>query len=727
MIFRDTYAVPMSEKRKAHEGLKTGRQQFEIARSNRLYRKYNSMKSAYDSAKENCENRVIRNDERLISLRNIDGQIKRQINDAIAASNILVSDTNSARTCYNGIDSTSTDTSTGLLSALDGISTSSCTASGPFSGIATDITSAKATISAHIASADTDMDDLHTAVNGSSQVSTMSGGIDSLTTAIGGGSTLGAAQTQLDALVTSMTGNDQTSTAQATLQQMSDDITGGTITDTGTLSGQLNTLQTNFGTEFNSMVDDLDTARGQIGGSSDTEDIGNANTSLGTAKSNLGATTHMSGFTSDLTAGETAMTQHDSNVVTAMQSFKDDQTTTFDDFQTDQLREMIKEQNGILGPYDAYQALKNGVDPFDAIDDAIKANFIGDPNRTNFAAITGFQGNKALLDNPPANSTGGLTKRLDDIGDEISELENYDCETALAAKIRALEIAEFEMVGSLIEDNQKVNGKNDKLNPAKIIIKYKAMKALNPNITLMSVFEREIRDNPTKLNKLKRSINRAATKVNKFTDIIEGRPDMNEARQVLRNPYSILDPQVCGLVALDNDGSVLNNKDYNIPFQYVDINEVKESKSANYEEVSPIGRFESHRSYGGAGAMQIAFDVGYMAFESGPESDEGFVQEVKDRWLAALYPIYGKNHRSGVRTYGTPNKYLLNMFKRFINIPVIVKEVSFENKGGTDPDLWYSMGFLISITLETSYRLSRVVSADDVITKGISAHSHKAF
>ena len=278
---------------------------------------------------------------------------------------------------------------------------------------------------------------------------------------------------------------------------------------------------------------------------------------------------------------------------------------------------------------------------------------------------------------------------------------------------------------SMVKDNEAANGKNSKIRAEEIAAKFFVIHQVNPNIDPVSFTADQIsRAGPgNTLQKIQNATEKVATATERFRNIIEGRPNSVSSAMQAHDPYHVFDPAVCGLVALDNEGNVLADEGFNIPFQYV--SDFKESKAGSYESVNPPGRFEPYQIYTGAEPFQISFTAGYHCFDTGPDFDEGFVQEVKDRLFASQYPIYQKNQRSGVRSYGAPNKYILNVFNRYVNVPVVVTHVSIDEEFALDPATWLPMGFKLSVELKTSFRMSQVVSADDIVTKGIRAYSHR--
>ncbi len=290
-----------------------------------------------------------------------------------------------------------------------------------------------------------------------------------------------------------------------------------------------------------------------------------------------------------------------------------------------------------------------------------------------------------------------------------------------------LELAEIDLIRQVLKDNSDINGKNNALQIGTVVAKYKAFKTIDPNINPLTFTQLEIQANPpvSPLNRITDETSKLSAAANRFRNIVEGKPDGQQAGLEARDPFAIFDPSVCGLIALDNEGSILADTRYNIPFQYVWG--FKESKSAQYADVTPMGRFEPHKAYTGGGPLQISFDLAYMAYESGQNTDEGYIMEMKDRLMSTQYPIYGKNQQNGVFSYGAPNKYLLNVFSRYINIPVIIESIQFGDEYGYDPSTWFAMGFQISISLSTSYRLAQVVSADDIVTRGLRTYSHRFF
>lgn len=317
-----------------------------------------------------------------------------------------------------------------------------------------------------------------------------------------------------------------------------------------------------------------------------------------------------------------------------------------------------------------------------------------------------------------------LEQQKTDIENQMRSVNNVnDRIAALEQRTSNLQIAS---IVSLVKDNEAVNGKNPKVRANEIAAKFLIVRQGNSNVDPVSFTEEQIRlggKAPGPLVKIENATEKLASATSRFTNLIEGRPNSNDSARQARDPYHIFDPAVCGLVALDNEGNLLAEESFNIPFQYV--HSFKESKAGNWESTNPPGRFEPYHTYSGAESFQISFTAEYHAFDTGPDFDEGFVQEIKDRLFASQYPIYSKNQRSGVRSYGTPNKYLLNVFSRYRNVPVIVSQVAPDEEFALDPGTWLPMGFRLNIELKTSFRMSQVISADDVVKKGIRAYSHR--
>lgn len=250
--------------------------------------------------------------------------------------------------------------------------------------------------------------------------------------------------------------------------------------------------------------------------------------------------------------------------------------------------------------------------------------------------------------------------------------------------------------------------------------------SLNLDVNPVTFFYNETKNPLSLTDKITSKTNDLARRIDRFKNTIENR-NTDIAGQIRKqlDQYGVFDPAVCGLTAIDNEGNILPDRRYDIPFQF--ISDVKEGKTASYNETTPMGRFEPIGQYSNSGPFTISLDLGYMAFDSGAGTDESFIQEMKDRYLAATYPLYSKNTRTGEKGYGAPYKYLLNMFKRFVNVPVRLDDVQFENQGGWDVYTWFHMGFKINITLKTSFRLAQVISSDDVINYGNRALIHKRF
>lgn len=394
-----------------------------------------------------------------------------------------------------------------------------------------------------------------------------------------------------------------------------------------------------------------------------------------------------------------------------------------------QVSTLIQSQNDLTGHYDNYTKLKNSDPPYTGLLGYQKANYTG-ANKANFASLTGFSTeaqNLTQLDSynnttnkPPVY---GYQGELNDINQKIASLQE-DCNATSEANDRRLAELEELTIVSLIKDQEKVLGYKTKFNPLTIAFKYRTLKAINPKTNILEFVDKEFRDNSA-LAKVENKINNLGRKVSAFTKAVEGRPDAVSQIKDQLNQYGMFDPALCGLLAMDFDGSILTTTKYHIPFQHIDIAGIKVSKKANYSDETPVGRYEPVTVYGSSSAMQITIPLQYMAYESGYNSDEGFIQELKDRFLAATFPVYGNYQRSGVRTYGAPHKYVLNMFEKFVNIPVIIEDVSFEDQGGTDNYTWLAMGFKINLTLKTSYRVAQVISGDEVVDRGVRALAHK--
>ena len=409
-------------------------------------------------------------------------------------------------------------------------------------------------------------------------------------------------------------------------------------------------------------------------------------------------------------------------------------TTTIDvqnyiDNTNNQVKTLIQTQNSLTGHYDNYTRLKTSDTPYGGLLAYQKNNYTGN-NKTNFAQATGFSTEPQNLVQLDAYSTGnpapvqGYQGQLNDLNKKIASLQE-DCNALNAQKAKQQDELEQNTITSLIKDQEKVLGYKIKVNPLTIALKYKSLKAVQPNTNILEFVDKEFRDNSA-LAKIDNKINKLGSKVSAFTKAVEGRPNAVQQIKEQQNQYNIFDPALCGLLAMGQDGTILTNNKYHIPFQYVDVANIKVQKTANYNEEHPVGRFEPVNVYGSSTAMQITIPLQYMAFESGYNSDEGFIQEIKDRLFAATFPIYGNYQRAGVRSYGAPNKFVLNMFEKFVNIPVIISEVHIEDQGGNDIYTWLSMGFKISLTLKTSYRVAQVISADEVVDKGVRALAHRS-
>ncbi len=390
--------------------------------------------------------------------------------------------------------------------------------------------------------------------------------------------------------------------------------------------------------------------------------------------------------------------------------------------------DLIHKQNTLTGPYDNYTKLKTSTNPYNNLL-AYQTNSYTGSNIANFANLVGFSSqsqNLAQLDQYSETNPApvyGYQGQLNDINQKIASLQE-DCNATTAQSQSQIEELELLTISSLIKDQEKSLGYKTKANPVAIALKYRALKAIDPKTNILSVVDSEFTNNSS-LSKIDNKINNIGSKVESLTKAVEGKPGALAQIKTQVNQYGFFDPAVCGLLAIDNDGSILTTSKYHIPFQHIDVEKIKVSKQANYSDESPIGRYEPVAVYANSGPMTISIPLQYIAFESGYNSDEGFIQEIKDRFLSATFPVYGNYQRAGVRTYGAPHKYVLNMFEKFVNVPVYISTVSFEDQGGVDIYTWLAMGFKMTLELKTSYRVAQVISGDEVVDKGIRALAHK--
>ena len=177
------------------------------------------------------------------------------------------------------------------------------------------------------------------------------------------------------------------------------------------------------------------------------------------------------------------------------------------------------------------------------------------------------------------------------------------------------------------------------------------------------------------------------------------------------------------------DPNVSNNynmryKHLGIPFQYIEALP-QWNKSANWNDVGEVmGRFESQTVYSNSSAQELSISLDYYAESSDdkPEYNEmkkiprninpwtmTLIERIKLQLQSLVFPQYDGQ-------FSPPVKVLLNIGNLFVDVPVVIKNVSIEELPPFEINTLRGMRKKITIEMRTSYPSWQCLSAPQVWT-----------
>jgi len=161
----------------------------------------------------------------------------------------------------------------------------------------------------------------------------------------------------------------------------------------------------------------------------------------------------------------------------------------------------------------------------------------------------------------------------------------------------------------------------------------------------------------------------------------------------------------------DRENSETSFEKINIPFQY--ITAIPQwTKSANYNEENVIGRFEPLAIYANSSSQVLKCELIYHAESetNGPWSLEKIEEDYQPKIKSLVFPQYDGR-------FSPPTPMLLNIGAHFIDVPVVITNVSIDATGPFDFDGFKSHMRKISIDLRINYPLYQAISQRTIIAQ----------
>lgn len=148
-----------------------------------------------------------------------------------------------------------------------------------------------------------------------------------------------------------------------------------------------------------------------------------------------------------------------------------------------------------------------------------------------------------------------------------------------------------------------------------------------------------------------------------------------------------------------------------IPFQYFEA-VPQDAKTADYDQLETVGRFEKINLYKGSHNNEFELVLKYYA-----EGTEDPRYDHKTKWTieqidrlvkrlkSLVYPAYDGN-------YGPPNRALFNMGASFVDVPVVIKNISVNNRAPYRISDGMSMFREVNLSMTTDYPLNQAIGAE---------------
>ena len=169
----------------------------------------------------------------------------------------------------------------------------------------------------------------------------------------------------------------------------------------------------------------------------------------------------------------------------------------------------------------------------------------------------------------------------------------------------------------------------------------------------------------------------------------------------------------------------VNNSLFNalkIPFQYIEKIPAWQ-KGATYNEDNVIGRFEPIPVYSHSNAQQIKLELIYHAFSetNGDWSLQKIEEEITPRLKSLVFAQYDGR-------FSPPQPMLLNIGTHFIDVPVVITDVTVDPMGPYEIDGLKSHTRKVGVELRVAYPIWQAISQDLVIeTSDNSVFAKKQF
>lgn len=148
-----------------------------------------------------------------------------------------------------------------------------------------------------------------------------------------------------------------------------------------------------------------------------------------------------------------------------------------------------------------------------------------------------------------------------------------------------------------------------------------------------------------------------------------------------------------------------------IPFQYMEQIPPK-TKAANYEDTEILGRFESIQVYKNSTNSDFQFILKYYAEGSEKLGHQTFwtveqIERILKKLEALTYPAYDDK-------FSPPDKVLLNIGSIFIDVPVVIKNLSLNYKPPYDIETIQSRFIEATVDCRTAYPLYQAIGSNQV-------------
>lgn len=148
-----------------------------------------------------------------------------------------------------------------------------------------------------------------------------------------------------------------------------------------------------------------------------------------------------------------------------------------------------------------------------------------------------------------------------------------------------------------------------------------------------------------------------------------------------------------------------------VPFQYIEQVPTR-SKSANYEELEFLGRFESMPVYKNSSNEEYQLQLKYYAEGSEElEHNTFWTVEQIERIVYKLQALVAPKYDGA---FSPPDKVLLNIGSIFVDVPVVVKQVQLNFKPPYDTKSMQSRFIEATVDVRTAYPLYQAIGANQM-------------